>query len=56
MTDNLRQTSVGALIFDYVKYFVGESACPKVTGMLIDLPKEELYEFLTQPGLLDKRI
>ena len=33
---------VGEFIYDYVEKFVGEERAPKVTGMLIDLPIDEI--------------
>ena len=38
--------SVGEEIFEFVEGLVGEHA-PKVTGMLIDLPIEEIHAFLS---------
>jgi len=32
----------GEFIYEYVEKFVGETLTPKVTGMLIDLPIEEI--------------
>jgi hypothetical protein len=37
---------VGTFIYDYVDKFVGESFAPKVTGMLIDMPLNEIKEYL----------
>lgn len=37
---------VGEFIYEYVEKIVGEDKAPKVTGMLIDLPVEEIKQFL----------
>jgi hypothetical protein len=42
---NLRER-VGEFIYDYVKEFVGEALVPKITGMLIDLPIDEIKNYL----------
>jgi hypothetical protein len=42
---NLKEM-VGTFIYDYVEKFVGESSAPKVTGMLIDMPLNEIKEYL----------
>lgn len=42
---NLKEM-VGTFIYDYVEKFVGESFAPKVTGMLIDMPLNDIKEYL----------
>ena len=37
---------VGEFIYPYVEEFVGENMAPKITGMLIDLPVEEIKNYL----------
>ena len=37
---------VGEFIYDYVQTFVGEELAPKITGMLIDHPIEEIKKYL----------
>jgi hypothetical protein len=37
---------VGEFIYAYVEEFVGDSHAPKITGMLIDLPIEEIKAYL----------
>jgi hypothetical protein len=34
------------LIFDFVRALIGAEKAPKVTGMLIDLPIEEIRKYL----------
>jgi Poly-adenylate binding protein, unique domain len=42
---NLKQF-VGEFIYEFVEKFVGEDKAPKITGMLIDLPLEEIKGYL----------
>ena len=42
---NLKQM-VGEFIYPFVEEFVGEAGAPKITGMLIDLPIEEIKGYL----------
>jgi Poly-adenylate binding protein, unique domain len=37
---------VGEFIYTYVEKFVGEAMAGKITGMLLDLPLEEIKKFL----------
>lgn len=37
---------VGTVIFDFVVKNVGEQLAPKITGMLIDLPLADIYQYL----------
>ena len=37
---------VGEFIYPYVENLVGEANAPKITGMLIDLPLEEIKHYL----------
>lgn len=37
---------VGEFIFSYVEELVGENLAPKITGMLIDLPIDEIKAYL----------
>ena len=37
---------VGEFIYEYVEKLVGEERAPKITGMLIDLPIEEIKGYL----------
>ena len=48
---NLKQM-VGEFIYGFVEEFVGEAAAPKITGMLIDLPIEEIKAYLYDYGRL----
>lgn len=37
------KAQVGEIIYEYVEKIAGESKAPKITGMLIDLPLEEIH-------------
>ena len=52
---NLKQF-VGEFIYEYVEKFVGEELAPKITGMLIDLPIEEIKSFLYDFFKLQQKI
>ena len=40
------KAQVGEFIYEYVERFVGDQRAPKITGMLIDLPIEEIKAYL----------
>jgi hypothetical protein len=40
------KTMAGNYIYEYVEKFVGEDLAGKITGMLIDLPIDEIKAFL----------
>lgn len=37
---------VGHLIYDYVQLIVGSDKAPKITGMLIELPIQQIKQYL----------
>jgi Poly-adenylate binding protein, unique domain len=37
---------VGEFIYDYVEKMAGEGPAPKITGMLIDLPLDDIKSYL----------
>ena len=47
---------VGEFIYEYVEKFVGDQRAPKITGMLIDLPIEEIKAYLYDFGKLYTKI
>ena len=47
---------VGEFIYEYVEKFVGEDLAPKITGMLIDLPLDEIKGYLYDFGKLYQKI
>lgn len=42
---NLKEM-IGEFIYSYVEKFTGEAMAGKITGMLLDLPHEEIKKFL----------
>ena len=52
---NIKQF-VGEFIYEYVEKFVGEDMAPKITGMLIDLPLEEIKGYLYDFYKLQQKI
>lgn len=50
------KNSVGEFIFEYVEKSAGEEKAPKITGMLIDLPIEEIKGYLTDYAKLEEKI
>ena len=47
---------VGTLLFDYIKHISGNEMAPKITGMLIDLPIEDIKMIMQDWGLLQTRV
>ena len=47
---------VGDCIYRYVEQMAGDEKAPKVTGMLIDLPIEEIRDYLTEHGKLKNQV
>jgi hypothetical protein len=50
------KTQVGEFIFEYVEKIAGEDNAPKITGMLIDLPTEEIKGYLQDFNRLVEKI
>lgn len=46
---------VGEFIFEYVEKIGGEEHAPKITGMLIDLPIEEIHNYLKDFSKLEEK-
>jgi hypothetical protein len=47
---------VGEYIYEYVAKLIGEERAPKVTGMLIDLPLEEIKCYLLDYRELQNKV
>lgn len=47
---------VGEFIYEYVEKFVGDVRAPKITGMLIDLPIDEIKGYLYDFSRLYQKI
>lgn len=52
---NLKQF-VGEFIYEYVEKIVGEDKAPKITGMLIDLPIEEIKAYVYDFSKLQQKV
>jgi hypothetical protein len=50
------KNQVGEFIFEYVERIAGEQKAPKITGMLIDLPIEEIQGYLQDYSKLEEKI
>ena len=50
------KNQVGEFIFEYVEKLVGETKAPKITGMLIDLPIEEIQGYLQDFSKLEEKV
>jgi len=47
---------VGHLIFDYVNMIIGAEKAPKITGMLIELPVQQIKEYLVSFEALQMKV
>ena len=47
---------VGEKIYEFVLAIAGEQHAPKITGMLIDLPLEEIREYLQDFFKFEKKV
>jgi hypothetical protein len=47
---------IGEFIYEYVEKFVGNQRAPKITGMLIDLPLNEIKAYLYDFNKLYQKI
>ena len=50
------KAQVGEFIYEYVEKIAGEDKAPKITGMLIDLPLNEISGFLVDYSKLQEKI
>lgn len=47
---------VGEKIYEFVVAIAGEQLAPKITGMLIDLPTEEIREYLQDFAKFERKV
>lgn len=47
---------VGEVIYDYVEKISGDELAPKITGMLIDLPIEDIRAYLNNYSILEEKV
>lgn len=50
------KNQVGEFIFEFVEKIAGEHKAPKITGMLIDLPIEEIQAYLQDFTKLEEKV
>lgn len=55
MNPNYRQ-QVGNCIYDFVLQQVGAEQAPKITGMLIDLPIDEIKNYMANFEMFTKKV
>jgi hypothetical protein len=50
------KAQVGEVIYEFVEKIAGEDKAPKITGMLIDLPIEEIRGYLADYAKLEEKV
>ena len=50
------KAQVGEFIYEFVEAMAGEERAPKITGMLIDLPMQDIRAFLVDYGRLQFKV
>jgi len=50
------RNNVGEVIYEYVEKIAGGVKAPKITGMLIDLPQEEIVSYLRDFNKLQEKV
>ena len=50
------KNQVGEVIYEFVEKIAGEERAPKITGMLIDLPIEEMQGYLQNYSKLEEKV
>jgi hypothetical protein len=55
-TNQNYRNQVGEFIYEYVERIAGEQKAPKITGMLIDLPIEEIQAYLQDFAKLEEKV
>jgi hypothetical protein len=49
------KAQVGEVIYEFVEKISGEDYAPKITGMLIDLPMEDIKAYLMNYNILEEK-
>lgn len=47
---------VGNLIYDYVQVLIGQEKAPKITGMLIELPVQQIKQYMSNYEALNLKV
>jgi hypothetical protein len=50
------KNQIGEFVYEFVEEIAGEDRAPKITGMLIDLPLEEIKGYLLDFGKFNAKI
>merc|ERR1712227_918977 len=50
------KTQVGGCIYEYVQMIVGDDKAPKITGMLIELPVNQIREYMMDWNNLNMKV
>jgi gentisate 1,2-dioxygenase len=50
------KTQVGEIIYEYVKTMVPQERAPKITGMLIELPVDQIKAYLVSYDALNQKV
>ena len=50
------KAQVGEVIYEYVEKISDEQLAPKITGMLIDLPIEDIEAYLGNFAILEEKV
>ena len=50
------KAQVGEVIYEFVEKISDETLAPKITGMLIDLPLEDIKAYLSNYNILEEKV
>ena len=50
------KNQVGEFIYEYVEKIAGEEQAPKITGMLIDLPLQDIFNYVGDYFILERKV
>jgi len=54
--NTMYKSQVGTVIYDFVSQITGRERAPKITGMLIDLPINDIHQFMQNYDVLVERV
>ena len=50
------KNQIGEFIYEFVEKIAGEEQAPKITGMLIDLPIQDMYSYVNDYLVLERKV
>ena len=50
------KNQIGEFIYEFVEKIAGEEQAPKITGMLIDLPIQDMYSYVSDYLVLERKV